>query len=96
MSIYYQFIAQILHFYTWIPISIMILMLGTIGLFYQKKFHYKTRYYLFFVAALLTLGEILHLISTEYLYVELIESSGVIIAAILSFRLYRTMMGTTK
>lgn len=93
MTYDYSYFATVIHFYTWILISLLILIMAAIGLFYQKKFHYKTRYYLFFIAVILTLSQILHMVIQEYQWVEFIEMLGVVTAAVLSIRLYQKMTG---
>ncbi|MCL7415397.1 MAG: hypothetical protein M8349_04975 [ANME-2 cluster archaeon] len=89
----YLLLTQAFHFYTWILVSMLILITGAIGFFYQKKFNIKTNYYLFIMAAILTLSEFLHLFVEEYGWVELIEMSGVLLASLLTLKLYRAMTG---
>lgn len=95
MTIDYSFIAIVIHFYTWILVSLLFLLMAAIGLFYQRKFHYKTRYYLFFISVILTLGEIFHIVIAKYEMIEFIEMLGILIAAVLSLRLYQKMTEAT-
>lgn len=89
----YFLLTQILHFYTWILVSLLIIITGTIGFFYQKKFNIKTNYYMFILAAFLTLSEFLHIFVVEYVWVEFMEMSGVLLASFLTLRLYKAMTG---
>lgn len=90
----YSFFAQVAHLYTEILISIIILIMGAIGYFYQSKFNYKTYYQLFIVAAFLILSVFLHFFISNYVLVQLIEMMGLLVAMILSIKLYQTMTGS--
>jgi hypothetical protein len=90
----YSFFAQVAHLYTEILISIIILIMGAIGYFYQSKFNYKTYYQLFIVAALLILSVFLHFFISNYVLIQLIEMMGLLVAMILSIKLYQTMTGS--
>lgn len=91
MTIDYLFFAMVIHFYTWVLVSLLILIIGTIGLFYQRKFQYKVKYHLFFVSLIITLSEIIQIVSAEYEMIEFIETLAVLTAAVLSIRLYQQM-----
>ena len=73
--------------------SLLILIIGAIGYFYQKKFNIKTNYYLFIMAAVLTSGEFLHLVAIDYVWIEYIQMAGVLLASILTLKLYSAMTG---
>jgi len=90
----YSFFAQVAHLYTEILISIIILIMGAIGYFYQSKFNYKTYYQLFIVAAFLILSVFLHFFISNYVLIQLIEMMGLLVAMILSIKLYQTMTGS--
>jgi hypothetical protein len=94
MTMSYSFFAQVAHLYTEILISIIILIMGAIGYFYQSKFNYKTYYQLFIVAALLILSVFLHFFISNYVLIQLIEMMGLLVAMILSIKLYQTMTGS--
>jgi len=94
MTMSYSFFAQVAHLYTEILISIIILIMGAIGYFYQSKFNYKTYYQLFIVAAFLILSVFLHFFISNYVLVQLIEMMGLLVAMILSIKLYQTMTGS--
>jgi len=84
----------IFHLYTWILISLMILIMGSIGRFYQMKFQYRTSFpFMFLIAIVLSMSVLLHIFNMDYRQVEFIEMLGVLTAAILSIRLYRVMTG---
>ena len=87
----YSFFAQVAHLYTEILICIIILIMGAIGYFYQSKFNYKTYYQLFIVAAFLILSVFLHFFISNYVLIQLIEMMGLLVAMILSIKLYQTM-----
>ncbi len=91
MTMTYSFFAQVAHLYTGILISIIILIMGAIGYFYQSKFSYKTNYQLFILAAFLTLSAFLHFFISNHILVKLIEMMGLLVAMILSIRLYQIM-----
>ena len=90
----YSFFAQVAHLYTEILISIIILIMGAIGYFYQSKFNYKTYYQLFIIAAFLILSVFLHFFISNYVLIQLIEMMGLLVAMILSIKLYQTMTGS--
>ena len=90
----YSFFAQVAHLYTEILISIIILIMGAIGYFYQSKFNYKTYYQLFILAAFLILSVFLHFFISNYVLIQLIEMMGLLVAMILSIKLYQTMTGS--
>jgi len=94
MTMSYSFFAQVAHLYTEILISIIILIMGAIGYFYQSKFNYKTYYQLFIVAALLILSVFLHFFISNYVLIQSIEMMGLLVAIILSIKLYQTMTGS--
>ncbi len=94
MTMTYSFFAQVAHLYTEILISIIILIMGAIGYFYQSKFNYKTYYQLFIVAAFLILSVFLHFFISNYVLIQLIEMMGLLVAMILSIKLYQTMTGS--
>ncbi|KAF5418646.1 MAG: hypothetical protein C5S44_03865 [Candidatus Methanocomedens sp.] len=94
MTMSYSFFAQVAHLYTEILISIIILIMGAIGYFYQSKFNYKTYYQLFIVAAFLILSVFLHFFISNYVLIQLIEMMGLLVAMILSIKLYQTMTGS--
>ena len=85
--------TQVLHFYSWLLMSLLILIIGAIGYFYQKKFNIKTNYYLFIIAAVLTSGELLQFVAMDYVWIEYIEMAGVLLAALLTLKLYKAMTG---
>ncbi|MCG7848255.1 MAG: hypothetical protein MIO93_03635 [ANME-2 cluster archaeon] len=89
----YSLMTQVLHFYSWIVISLLILITGAIGYFYQKKFNIKTNYYLFIIAAVLTLGEFLHFVAIDYVWIEYIQIAGILLASLLTLKLYKAMTG---
>lgn len=92
----YTILSQILHYYAWILISILILIMGAIAIFYQRKFQIRTRYYMLIISAILALSVFLHFFIPHYKQqIELTEMLGLLLAAILSLRLYRTMMGAS-
>ncbi len=72
----------------------IILIMGAIGYFYQSKFNYKTYYQLFIIAAFLTLSVFLHFFISNYVLIQLIEMMGLLVAMILSIKLYQTMTGS--
>jgi len=94
MTMSYSFFAQVAHLYIEILISIIILIMGAIGYFYQSKFNYKTYYQLFIVAAFLILSVFLHFFISNYVLIQLIEMMGLLVAMILSIKLYQTMTGS--
>ena len=85
--------TQVLHFYSWTLISLLIIITGAIGYFYQKKFNIKTNYYLFIIAAVLTSGEFLHFVAMDYVWIEYIQMAGVLLASLLTLKLYKAMTG---
>lgn len=92
-------LTELLHIYNWILISIVILIIGTIGYFYQKKFNIKTNYYLFILSAVLTFsvclhgGKFLHFLHVDYAWIEFIEMTGIWIASVVTLKLFKAMTG---
>lgn len=87
----------ILHFYAWILISLMVMIMGLIGRFYEQKFQYKTgSSFLFVLAAILFICSFLDIIIGGNELIGLMKTLTMLTAAVLSTQLYRTMTGVER
>ena len=91
----YQTIATILEIYAWIVAAIIVLFIGAIGLFYQKKFNVNTHYYLFLIPLLFLIGVVVstQIFVYENIYTEIAEFLGSLLSLALTIKLYINMTG---
>ena len=91
----YETIAMAVDVYTWIVAALIVLFIGGIGLFYQKKFNVNTHYYLFMIPLLVLLIAIIptHIFFHDILLTEMSEAMGGLMSLILTVKLYFHMTG---
>ncbi len=91
----YHTIAIALDIYTWIVAALIVLFIGGIGLFYQKKFNVNTHYYLFLIPLLILIIAIIptHIFFQDVLLTEIAEALGGLMSLILTAKLYIHMTG---
>ncbi len=86
----YETIAMAVDIYTWIVAAVIVLFIGGIGLFYQKKFNVNTHYYLFLIPLLVLLIAIIptHIFLHDSSLTEVSEALGGLLSLILTAKLY--------
>ena len=86
----YEIIARVLEIYTWFVASIIVIFIGGVGLFYQKKFNVNTHYYLFLIPLLLLLFVLIQIqIFVEESFVtEIMEAFSGLMALLLMSKIY--------
>ncbi len=91
----YETIAALLDIYTWIVAAIIVLFIGGIGLFYQKKFNVNTHYYLFIIPLLVLITAIIptHLFLHDNSLTNASEVLSGLLSLILTAKLYFHMTG---
>ncbi len=91
----YETIAALLDIYTWIVAAIIVLFIGGIGLFYQKKFNVNTHYYLFIIPLLVLIIAIIptHLFLHDNSLTNASEALSGLLSLILTAKLYFHMTG---
>jgi hypothetical protein len=89
-------LQQITEIYSWLTMSIIMIFVASIAVFYQRKFGVKTRYYLYGVPVVVLFASALHVFSYETVLAESTELLGSITSFLASYYLYRTMMGGKK
>ena len=74
----YETITMAVDVYTWIVAAVIVLFIGGIGLFYQKKFNVYTHYYVFLIPVLVLLVAIIptHIFLNDSSLKGISESSG--------------------
>ena len=94
----YEIIARVLEIYTWFVASIIVIFIGGVGLFYQKKFNVNTHYYLFLIPLLLLLFVLIQIqIFVEESFVtELVEAFSGLMALSLMSKIYIHMTRGTS
>lgn len=91
----YETIATFLDIYIWIVAAIIVLFIGGIGVFYQKKFNVNTHYYLFIIPLLVLVIAIIptHLFLHNTLLTEISEALSGLLSLVLTAKLYFHMTG---
>lgn len=91
----YETIAMAVDIYTWIVAAVIVLFIGGIGLFYQKKFNVNTHYYLFLIPLLVLLIAIIptHIFLHDSSLTGVSEALGGLLSLILTAKLYFHMTG---
>ena len=91
----YETITILLNIYTWIIATAIVLFIGGIGIFYQKRFNVNTHYYLFLIP-LLVLFIVIIPSNIFYYNSSLATSSealGGLLSLVLTAKLYFHMTG---
>ncbi len=91
----YETIAMVVDVYTWIVAALIVLFIGGIGLFYQKKFNVNTHYYLFLIPLLILIVAIIptHIFLHDTLLTGISEALSGLMSLILTMKLYFHMTG---
>jgi uncharacterized membrane protein len=86
-------IQAVVDIYSWVAACFIMIFITAIALFYQKKFNVKTFYYFYAVPILVLLAASTELFSANRYLEESIELSGAVSSFLVSFYLYRKMVG---
>lgn len=89
-------VEDVLELYSWFLASFIVLVVGLIALFYQRKFNIKTYYFLYAVPLVLLLIAALSMLFGDGVYIEIMEAGGALLSLILTWRLYSMMMGVSR
>jgi len=86
-------LQELLNIYSWGIASLIVIILASIALFYQKKFGIKTYYYLYFIPVIIFIIVLLQFFAVFSKETEFIEFFGSVISFLLTLSLYRKMVG---
>jgi len=86
-------LQELLNLYSWGMASLIVIILAAIALFYQKKFGINTYYYLYFIPVIIFFIVLLQFFTVFSTEIELIEFIGSLISFLVTFSLYRKMVG---
>lgn len=84
---------DIIEIYSWIAASLIMVFITAIANFYQKKFGVKTFYYFYIVPILVLFVAAAELFQADRLLHESIEFTGAFSSFLVSFYIYRKMVG---
>lgn len=82
--------------YAWSVASLLLIFFAAIAFFYQKKFGIRTYYYLYSIPFITQIVTAANLFYFNRIISESIEIVGPIISFVLSFYLYKIMVGVKK
>jgi hypothetical protein len=86
-------IQDIIDIYSWVVASLIMIFITAIAMFYQMKFNVKTFYYFYTVPILVLFAASTELFAANRYLEESIELSGAVSSFLVSFYLYRKMVG---
>ncbi|VVB96197.1 Uncharacterised protein [uncultured archaeon] len=86
-------IQDIIDIYSWVAASFIMIFITAIAMFYQKKFNVKTFYYFYIVPIIVLIAASTELFAANRFLEEAIELSGALSSFLVSFYLYRKMVG---
>jgi hypothetical protein len=86
-------LQELLNLYSWGIASLIVIFLAAIALFYQKKFGINTYYYLYFIPVIIFCILMLQFFAVFSKETEVIEFIGSVISFLVTFSLYRKMVG---
>jgi hypothetical protein len=86
-------LPKLLNIYSWAIASLIMIIVASIAIFYQKKFGINTFYYIYFIPIIIFLIILLQLFSIFSLEKESLEFIGSLISFLVSYSLYRKMVG---
>jgi len=88
-----KLLKEVLNLYSWGIASLIVIIITAIALFYQKKFGVNTYYYLYFIPVLIFFIVMLQFFAVFSMETELIEFIGSVISFLVTFSLYKKMVG---
>ena len=86
-------LSEFVLIYSWIIGAIIMFLIAGIAHFYQKKFGERTFSYFYFFPILILIVAIFNVYIYNTFMAELAELIGVIISFIMTFNLYKKMVG---
>ncbi|MCZ7382209.1 MAG: hypothetical protein O8C64_11655 [Candidatus Methanoperedens sp.] len=86
-------IQDIVDIYSWVAACFIMIFITAIAMFYQKKFNVKTFYYFYTVPILVLFAASTEFFAANRYLEESIELSGAVSSFLVSFYLYRKMVG---
>lgn len=84
----------LLNMYSWAAAGFIMIFMIAIAIFYQKKFGVRTFYYLYFIPLIVLFVPAFRLFPFFTFIAESIELLGSAGSFLVSYHLYRTMVGT--
>jgi len=88
-----KLLQELLNIYSWGIASLIVVIIAAIALFYQKNFGIKTYYYLYFIPIIIFFIVLLQFFAVFSTEIEFIELFGSLISFLVTFSLYRKMVG---
>ncbi len=89
-------LQKIVEIYAWLAMGIIMIFIVAIAVFYQKKFGVRTFCYIYGVPVIVLFAAGIHLFSYDTILSESTEFLGSITSFLVSYYLYRTMVGVRK
>jgi hypothetical protein len=86
-------IQNIVSIYSWFAACFLMIFVTAIAMFYQKKFNVKTFYYFYIVPILVLFAASTEFFAADRYLEESIELFGAVSSFLVSFYLYRKMVG---
>jgi hypothetical protein len=86
-------LQELLNIYSWGIASLIIIIIAAIALFYQKKFGINTYYYLYIIPIIIFFVVLMQFFTVFSKETEFIEFIGSVITFLVTFSLYRKMVG---
>jgi hypothetical protein len=86
-------LQKLFNLYSWAIASLIMIIVASIAIFYQKKFGVNTFYYIYYIPVIIFLIILLQTFLIFSLETESIEFIGSLISFLVTFSLYRKMVG---
>lgn len=86
-------LQKLFNFYSWAIAGLILIIVASIAIFYQNKFGVNTFYYIYFIPLIMFLLVLLQVFAIFSLETESIELIGSVISFLVSYSLYRKMVG---
>lgn len=86
-------LQKLFNIYSWAIASLIMIIVASIAIFYQKKFGVNTFYYLYFIPVIIFLIILLQIFVIFSLETESIEFIGSVSSFLASYFLYKKMVG---
>lgn len=86
-------LQKLFNIYSWAIASLIMIIVASIAIFYQKKFGVNTFYYMYFIPVIIFLIILLQIFVIFSLETESIEFIGSVSSFLASYFLYKKMVG---
>jgi hypothetical protein len=87
----------LLEFYSWMLAAFVMIFVGMIAVFYQRKFNTKTYYRIYIIPVLMLLAvSSLNAVFGHDVYIEFVEMSAAVVSMVFTWHLYTIMMGVSQ